>query len=298
MRYIIIALLLCINISGIAQQVADTLYKPSIQKREMNIEVYIDEAHNNFHTKDNRFKPFANVLSQAGYKIKGFTEKFSKKSLERIKVLVISNALVENARGPFVVPTPSAFSKEEIKAVKSWVKKGGSLFLIADHMPFAGASEKLAKAFGFTFYDSFLFDENRRGIFDFSNQKSSLGNHKIINGNNAYEKIELIKTFTGQAFKIPNKAISILKTNEKMRVHLPDTMWRFSEKTKNFSAKGLSQGAIMKFGKGKIAFFGEAAMFTAQLAGRNQFKVGMNAKGAEENYKLLLNIMTWLSNKY
>lgn len=53
----------------------------------------------------------------------------------------------------------------------------------------------------------------------------------------------------------------------------------------------------MKLGKGKIAFFGEAAMFTAQLAGRNQFKVGMNAKGAEENYKLLLNIMTWLSNK-
>ncbi len=280
-----------------AQQISDTLYMPSIQKREMNVEVYIDEAHNNFHTKDNRFKPFANVLNQVGFKVKGFNDKFSKESLERIKVLVISNALIENARGPFVVPTPSAFSKEEIKAVKSWVKKGGSLFLIADHMPFAGASEKLAKAFGFTFYDSFLFDENRRGIFDFTNKNSLLGNHKIINGAEEYEKIESIKIFTGQAFKIPNKAISILKTNEKMRVHLPDTMWRFSEKTKHFSAKGLSQGAIMKYGKGKIAFFGEAAMFTAQLAGRNRFKVGMNAEGAEDNYKLLLNIMTWLSNK-
>ncbi len=297
LRYFIIVLLLSINTFGMAQQIPDTLYIPSIQKREMNVEVYIDEAHNNFHTKDNRFKPFANVLNQAGYKVKGFTEKFSKESLERIKVLVISNALVENARGPFVVPTPSAFSKEEIKAVKSWVKKGGSLFLIADHMPFAGASEKLAKSFGFTFYDSFLFDENRRGIFDFLDRNSLLGNHKIINGSDKYEKIKLIKTFTGQAFKIPNKAISILKTNEKMRVHLPDTMWRFSEKTKSFSAKGLSQGAIMKYGKGKVAFFGEAAMFTAQLAGRNQFKVGMNAKGAEENYKLLLNIMTWLSHK-
>lgn len=297
MNRILIIVLLYINVSGIAQQMSDTLYIPSIQKTAMNIEVYIDEAHNNFHTKDNRFKPFSNVLRQAGYKVKGFKEKFSKESLEEIKVLVISNALVENARGPFVVPTPSAFSKKEIKVLKEWVKRGGALFLIADHMPFAGASEKLAKAFGFTFYDSFLFDENRRGIFDFSNENSLLGNHKIINGSDNYEKVKSIKTFTGQAFKIPNKAISILKTNEKMRVHLPDTMWRFSEKTKNFSAKGLSQGAIMKYGKGRIAFFGEAAMFTAQLAGRNRFKVGMNAEGAEENYKLLLNIMTWLSNK-
>ncbi len=296
-KYILLTLLLCVNVSGIAQQIPDTLYIPSIQKTGMNVEVYIDEAHNNFHTKDNRFKPFANVLGQAGYNVKGFTEKFSKESLEVVKVLVISNALVEGARGPFVVPTPSAFSKEEVKAVKTWVKKGGSLFLIADHMPFAGASEKLAKAFGFTFYDSFLFDENRRGIFDFSNENSLLGKHKIINGAEKYEKIKSIKTFTGQAFEIPDKAISILKTNEKMRVHLPDTMWRFSEKTKSFSAKGLSQGAIMKYGKGKVAFFGEAAMFTAQLAGRNQFKVGMNAEGAGENYKLLLNIMTWLSLK-
>ncbi|MBA6155902.1 DUF4350 domain-containing protein [Tenacibaculum sp. S7007] len=285
------------SVSGIAQQMPDTLYIPSIQKKAMNIEVYIDEAHNNFHTKDNRFKPFANVLDQAGYEVKSFTEKFSKESLNKIKVLVVSNALVEGAIGPFVAPTLSAFSKEEVKAVKTWVKKGGSLFLIADHMPFAGASEKLAKAFGFTFYDSFLFDENRRGILNFSNENSLLGKHKIISGSEKYEKIKSIKTFTGQAFEIPDKAISILKTNEKMQVHLPDTMWRFSEKTKNFSAKGLSQGAIMKYGKGKVAFFGEAAMFTAQLAGRNRFKVGMNAEGAEENYKLLLNIMTWLSHK-
>ena len=296
-KHILIVILLCVRVSGIAQQMPDTLYMSSVQKMEMSIKVYIDEAHNNFHTKDNRFKPFANVLHQAGYEVKGFVEKLSKESLEGIKVLVISNALVEGARGPFVIPTPSAFTKEEIKTIKLWVKKGGSLFLIADHMPFAGASEKLAKAFGFTFYDSFLFDENRRGIFDYSNQNSLLGNHRIINGNDKYEKVKSIKTFTGQAFKIPNKAISILKTNEKMRVHLPDTMWRFSEKTKKISAKGLSQGAIMKCGKGKIAFFGEAAMFTAQLAGRNRFKVGMNAEGAEENYKLLLNIMTWLSNR-
>lgn len=293
---ILIILLLYVNVSVIAQQVADTLYTPNIQKKEMNAEVYIDEAHNNFHTKDNRFKPFANVLDKAGYKVKSSTEKFSQKSLEKIKNMVISNALNENARGPFVVPTPSAFSKEEIKAIKLWVKKGGNLFLIADHMPFAGASEKLAKAFGFTFYDSFLFDEKRQGILEFSKENLLLEDHELTKESYKYREVKYIKTFTGQAFKIPKKATSILKTNEKLVLHLPDTMWRFSEKTTNFSAKGLSQGAIMKYGKGKIAVFGEAAMFTAQLAGRNRFKVGMNAIGAEDNYKLLLNIITWLTN--
>ncbi|MGB0915797.1 MAG: hypothetical protein ACPGVI_06975, partial [Crocinitomicaceae bacterium] len=44
-------------------------------------------------------------------------------------------------------------SKEEITFIKNWVKKGGKLVLIADHMPFAGAANDLAKAFGFEFCD-------------------------------------------------------------------------------------------------------------------------------------------------
>ena len=50
--------------------------------------------------------------------------------------------------------------------------------------------------------------------------------------------------------------------------------------------------------KGRVAIFGEAAMFTAQLAGRNQFKVGMNSDEAPENYKLLLNVVHWLDRLY
>ncbi len=275
-----------------SQQVPDTLYTPKIKEKYTGT-IYVDHAHNNFHRIDNRFSPFAKVLKQAGYKVKSNAKKFTQANLKGITALVISNALAENSRPPFVVPTKSAFTDKEIKAIKEWVKKGGSLFLIADHMPFAGASEKLGKVFGFTFYDSFLLDENRRGIFDFTKKEKTLGVHEITE-NVEEGKIEKIKTFTGQAFKIPNKATSILKTNEKLVVYLPDTMWRFSEKTKRFSAKNLSQGAVMKFKKGKIAVFGEAAMFTAQLAGRDRFKVGMNSEEAKENYKLLLNIVNWL----
>jgi hypothetical protein len=54
----------------------------------------------------------------------------------------------------------------------------------------------------------------------------------------------------------------------------------------------------MRYGKGRLVLFGEAAMFTAQLAGPSQAQVGMNSEYAEENYKLLLNIIHWLDHKF
>lgn len=290
-------LILCFVIKIMySQQVPDLEFNPKITSKHEGV-IYVDHAHNNFHRIDNRFKPFANVLKKAGYSVKAFENPFTEKNLKDVKVLVISNALSANSRSPFVTPTESAFTNEEVQNIKSWVAKGGALFLIADHMPFAGASKKLGDAFGFTFYDSFLFDKSNRGIFDFTQEKNELGTHEVISGDNKNEKITSIRTFTGQAFKIPNKATSILKTNESLVVFLPDTMWRFSKKTKRFSAKNMSQGAVMKFKKGKVAVFGEAAMFTAQLAGRNKFKVGMNAPEAAQNYKLLLNTIAWLIKK-
>jgi hypothetical protein len=43
--------------------------------------------------------------------------------------------------------------------------------------------------------------------------------------------------------------------------------------------------------------FGEAAMFSAQLAGPQKRKVGMNDELAKQNYQLLLNIIHWLDGK-
>ena len=51
----------------------------------------------------------------------------------------------------------------------------------------------------------------------------------------------------------------------------------------------------MTVGAGRLAVFGEAGMFTAQLAGDNKRKMGMTAPGAEENYQFLLNVMHWLT---
>jgi len=78
---------------------------------------------------------------------------------------------------------------------------------------------------------------------------------------------------------------------------LPDTAWVFDDETTKFNVDGWSQGAYKKYGKGKIVVFGEAAMFTAQLAGPQKRKAGMNNEVAPENYQLLLNIIHWLDGK-
>jgi len=63
------------------------------------------------------------------------------------------------------------------------------------------------------------------------------------------------------------------------------------------TAKGLFQGAVMNFGEGKIAVFGEAAMFSAQRYGRGKTRMGFHAKGAEDNQKFILNVFRWLAPK-
>lgn len=55
------------------------------------------------------------------------------------------------------------------------------------------------------------------------------------------------------------------------------------------------QGAVLRFGRGRVALFGEAAMFTAQLAGPTRKPVGMNAPEAGQNAQFVLNLLHWLS---
>ena len=59
-------------------------------------------------------------------------------------------------------------------------------------------------------------------------------------------------------------------------------------------ANGLLQGAILHFGKGKVAVFGEAAMFTAQTNGRWNKRMGFHAQGARDNRQFILNVFHFL----
>jgi hypothetical protein len=57
---------------------------------------------------------------------------------------------------------------------------------------------------------------------------------------------------------------------------MPEAAWQFSKLTPGMSASKMLQGALLKFGKGRVAVFGEAALFSAQVAGPARFPMGMN----------------------
>src|SRR6187551_2447229 len=168
--FLFASFLFLISIATSAQQVADTLFSPDVsnpvyQKGQGSI-VLIDEAHHNFHTRNGRFKAFANVLEKDGYTVQASSELFTTEYLNKGKILVISNALNIINTEKWSLPTPSAFTDNEIEVVNTWVKNGGSLFLIADHMPFPGAAEKLAASFGFKFYNGFATKKGGDDIFE------------------------------------------------------------------------------------------------------------------------------------
>src|SRR5262249_39645042 len=121
--------------------------------------VMIDEAHFNHHTATGRYQPFAELLKRDGYVVQSSKTPFSPSSLRRGNVLVVANALHKSNDNYWVPPYPSAFSDEEIAAVRDWVSQGGALLLIADHLPWPAAANKLAGAFGVHFSPGHALDE-------------------------------------------------------------------------------------------------------------------------------------------
>ena len=285
----------------LSQQVADTAYNPLIMKPEYpegkGPVVAIDEGHFNFHTADGRYLPFASLLRRDGYVVSGYEGKFKTPGLRDVKILVIANALNKINVENWYLPTPSAFSKGEIEKVRKWIENGGSLFLIADHMPFGGAAADLAAAFGFRFTNGFAIDTTTQGQAFFYRSDKTLLPSPLTNGRNSNETISKVVTFTGQAFQIPEEAKNVLKFDERYLLLEPDTAWVFDASTRKTPVNGWSQGAFMKYGKGRVVMSGEAAMFTAQLGGPSRTRMGMNSDFAEENYKFLLNIIHWLDGR-
>lgn len=285
-----------------AQQIADTSYNPIIEhpvyEQGQGPVIFIDEGHYNFHTREGRYLPFARLLEKDGYRVESNLSVFQTPQLNQCKILVVSNALHVSDTAEWALPTQSAFTPEEIKTLTQWVHEGGSLFLIADHMPMAGAASDLARSFGFKFTNGFAMNPSGSLPSIFSTLDKTLAVNTVTNGRNKEEKVSRIGTFTGQAFQIPEDAIPILTFDETHINLLPEIAWEFNEHTRRQIINGWHQGAYKAFGKGRVVIFGEAAMFSAQLSGSNKFKFGMNHPDVPQNYQLLLNIIHWLDGLY
>lgn len=306
-KSLLVVIVMSLLVSCSTEQVPDKSYSPSIADPAYQMGegplVCLDEVHNNFHTLENRFWAFGELLRRDGYVVEASTEKFSAAGLEHCTILVISNAQLEGQDwGEYPYPTPSAFTDEEIEAVYTWVKDGGALLLIADHMPLAGAAQKLAAAFGVEFNDGFAVagferEDEMEPAFSkptiFSLETKTLVQSPITDGRNEHESVTSVRTFTGQAFQAPVSAQPILVLPDDFISLMPGKSDGIGLDTKRMPVGGWLQGAVMPIGSGRAAFFGEAAMFSAQLSGNEP--MGMNAPMAEQNFQFVLNVMHWLS---
>jgi hypothetical protein len=289
-----------LSTSSKAQQVADTLFNPKVGTPAF-IEgtgptVLIDEGHFNFHTMNGRYLPFARLLQKDGYIVKPLCGKFTRPGLDGAKILVVSNALAKENEDDWILPTPSAFDSGEVETVRNWVQGGGSLWLIADHMPFAGAAESLAAEFGILMGNGFALDRAALdGRICFSRPAGTLATDPITEGRNPSERIDSVTAFTGQAFRLEGDGEGVMTLGHDVVLLMPEVAWQFSKLTPSVSASRMLQGAVMKVGKGRVAVFGEAAMFSAQVAGPNRIPAGMNDSRAPQNAQFLLNVVHWLS---
>jgi hypothetical protein len=286
--------LLCLSVAVTAQQLADPEFNTSVPTpayTKSEPRVLFDEAHHNFHTTDGRYKPFADLLANDGYRIVRNRQPFTKSTLSSFKVLVIANALGAEEMDDNGADA-SAFTEEECQAVQDWVKGGGSLLLIADHAPFGGAAQSLAGRFGVEMSKGFTFDQaNSEGgpsLLIFSRYNKLLGSHPITDGREQNERLNRVQSFTGQSMKGPADSVAILKLADTAK----DSPNR--DPSEAVSAAGRAQAIAFKFGKGRVVVQGEAAMLSAQIAGSDKFKMGMNVPG-NDNKQYALNVMHWLS---
>lgn len=282
-----------------AQQVADSAFHPPIGRPAFaegaGPVVAVDVAHTNFHRPDGRYLTFAELLRRDGYVVRAGDQPWSAQSLAGIHILVVANALHPSNDTNWVLPTPSAFTDAEIAAVRRWVEQGGALFLIADHMPFAGAAERLGAAFGVRYTNGFATDTTKREPLRWRRADGSLRAHAVTEGREADERVDSVTSFTGSAFELPAGAEPLMVFGPAGLSLNPQRAWVFDSTTPRVSVGGWAQGAVLRVGRGRVAVFGEAAMFSAQLAEAERRPFGMNSPVAAQNPQFLLNVVRWLA---
>jgi hypothetical protein len=273
-------------------QVAAPQFAPNSGPR-----VLVDAAHGNFHTIEGRFAPFAELLRADGYRVTGAGQPVTAELLAAADVFVIANAVKGGEDSKWVLPTPPAFEPAEVAALAAWVHDGGSLLLIADHMPFPGSVANLADAFGIVFLNGYAKKSASEGGTLIFTRAGGLADHPIVHGRNASEEITALKAFTGQAFRAVVPVAPLLRMPPDWAVFLPYEAGEFRDTTPSVLARGLLQGAVLRHGQGRVAVFGEAAMFSAQSAsnGDKVIRMGMNDPEASQNAQFVLNVLHWLS---
>jgi len=274
--------------------------------------VAIDEAHKNTHSYNNQ-QGMVRLLQRDGYRVRPFAQAISEASLEGVDVLVIAD--------PGGWEGDASLGDAEVHALVTWVRQGGSLLLIIDHMPFPLHGASLTAALGITsWHNGFAMVETTdslpagRIIFQRPDQPREAGDdvvrigppgtpgfatyrgvdavlrpHPISNGRAPDENVRAVMTFVGSAFQPPDGAQALLVLPKRSASLMPDSITadvRRGNPPRTPVGSWL-QGAVVPLGKGRVALFGEVGLFSGQWPVH---------PAASENYKLILNVMHWLTH--
>jgi hypothetical protein len=288
-----------------AQQVADSTFDtrvahPAFVTRHPR--VLFDEAHHNFHTSTGRYRAFAGLVTHDGCVVTPGTQPFAAASLAGYDLLVIANALGSDRMSDSTASRP-AFTEPECDAVRDWVRAGGSLLLIADHVPMGSAARVLAARFGVDMRDGVTidtsathFEQMNPSLLLYSRGNGLLRDHPITRGRDSTERVDRVLTFTGQSLAGPKGSVAFLALSpQALDLIVPSLQAAMkTSPDQGVSAAGRAQGIALEFGRGRVVVLGEAAMLSAQVTGPNRVPIGMNVPGSDDR-QLALNIVRWLA---
>jgi hypothetical protein len=269
--------------------------------------VAIDEAHKNTHTfASPPFRGLVQLLEADGYRVRPLAEKVSTASLAGVDVLLIAQP------GGWIGPDES-LTQQEVDALLLWVRNGGSLLLVLDHLPAPSNAARLTTAFGITWDNGYTMvvpsdtapigpiifwrsdslpassprigQTGPGGGRGYQGADAVLANHSVTRGVGSNQQVRRVVTFVGSAFQPPRGADVLLTLPRDAASFtpavIPNQLPIIDSATPRSSVGGWAQGAVLKMGSGRAAFFGETGLFSAGPAGDNRI--------------FLLNVFEWLS---
>src|SRR5262245_39039271 len=270
--------------------------------------VGIDEAHRNTHTYANGdFRGLVELLQRDGYLVRPFADAVTSSSLTGIDVLIISGP------GGWTGPEAS-LTAAEVASLMQWIRSGGSLLLILDHMPAPQNAATLTRALGVTdwhdgyamvaipeaspigpiiFWQADAFPAGAPQIGPtgpgggkgYQGTDAVMAKHSITLGRSHDELVRSVATFTGSAFRPPPGAEALLtmpgRAISLRPAETPNAMPTFTADTPRVPVGGWLQGAVMRLGQGRVALFGETGLFSGGPAANNR--------------TFALNVLHWLT---
>jgi len=285
--------------------VADSSYEPASRKplfSEPRPLLLFDEAHRNHHRVSGTYQPFARLATAAGITVRPLSEGPRAQNLESAAALMIVTA-----QGPSDPGSQTAFTAQDIGAIRGFVAAGGGLILVVDHYPFADAAHDLAGAFGVQLARGMIVDAEHadRSAGDdsqlvFSRANRLLASHAITDGPGD-GKVGSVVVFTGVSMSVPPGATGLLLTGAGAKELVPSveeqesggkrlTIVKYEESR---PAGGEAMAIALEHGRGRVVILGDSAMLTAQYDRKTSRRYGLSSPGFD-NERFAWNLLRWV----